>query len=264
MDKSRLDTTKGLIYKPNKSPQMKDSLEIISRSRNQIIDKSTSYTQSEQIAKYKQLLRPHLIHLTAIDPKRKKHVKSTANCLHKNYSNKSVSLERISAKHSHKPLQRYQKLTPLQKEEAKHKFIWTEKVKGNKRKSFDIVKQQEPKQLINIKKCINQERNQMLNQIMIGNQNFEDIFGVQEYTGKHQQIISTIPPGLNLVIPGNENEPPLVTGHFNIPDEDKVNTIKLDDFPNIHIKNINTIESQTVQKNRVLLVNKVEHNMVLL
>ena len=84
-----------------------------------------------------------------------------------------------------------------------------------------------------------QEMDKILDQIITFNTSFEDIFSKQHRTKKHQQIISTIPAGENFPTPRSANVPSPMTGRFNIPEEDnKINTIKMDELPTIDQHNI--------------------------
>lgn len=79
-----------------------------------------------------------------------------------------------------------------------------------------------------------QETDKILDQIITHNTSFEDIFSRQHRTGKHQQIISTIPLGANFPTPRSANVPSPMTGRFSGADEGKFNTIKLEQLPAIH------------------------------
>eukprot|EP00826_Nyctotherus_ovalis_P062803 TRINITY_DN9149_c0_g1_i2.p1 TRINITY_DN9149_c0_g1~~TRINITY_DN9149_c0_g1_i2.p1 ORF type:complete len:117 (-),score=21.91 TRINITY_DN9149_c0_g1_i2:93-443(-) len=90
---------------------------------------------------------------------------------------------------------------------------------------------------------------QLLDQIMAGNVGIEDVLGNQRYEGRHQQIISTIPTGLNFPTPRYPNVPLPMTGRFNIPEEDKASTIKADQLPTITVSNISQLPDIEVLSN---------------
>lgn len=256
MDKSRLDTSKGLLYKPTKSPQPQftDSFEIIKRNRNEIVDKSTLVTQSEQAARYQSPLVPRLIHLTAIDPKRRQRVQSTVNHIPKARSNKSLSIK-PSTTYSRDLSKKFQvnyeedkTPTRLQRRwEDQREFGFSEG-KGRRGKSFDCIKRSELGRVVaDIKRRRRNEQHidQMLDQIIAG-----DVFGGERYEGRRKQIISTIPTGLNFPTPRYANIPSPMTGRFNIPEEDKVNTIKIEQLPTITVDNISQLPDIELQSNQ--------------
>ena len=248
MDKSRLDTSKGLLYKPTISPQLQfsDSFEIIKRNRNEIVDKSTLMTQSEQAAKYQSPLVPRLIHLTAIDPKRRQKVQS--NCL-KNRNNNSVSVKPTTALSRNLSRKAYEEnKTPTKLQED---YMGLDRLKGRRGKSFDCIKRNELGRVVaDIKRRRRNEQqiDQMLDQIIAGDTEIENVFANQHYQGRHQQIISAIPTSLNFPTPRYANVPLPMTGRFNIPEEDKVSTIKIEQLPtmNSQLPEIEFQSNQTI------------------
>lgn len=239
MDKSRLDTSKGLLPKPTLSSQIQhnDSFEMIKRSRNEIVDKSTLVTQSEQAARCQSPLVPRLIHLVAVDSRQRQRVQSAVkfsravHCKHSGSEESGVARRRKSGR----------------REEGRE-----DKLPGKRGSSFDCIRRSElGKVVADIKRRRRNEQHmdQLLDQIMAGNVGIEDVLGNQGYEGRHQQIISTIPTGLNFPTPRYPNVPLPMTGRFNIPEEDKAGTVKAQHLPSLAASNISQLPDIEVESN---------------
>jgi hypothetical protein len=85
----------------------------------------------------------------------------------------------------------------------------------------------------------------MLSQIVNTNTSFEDFFAKRQ-AGRHQQIVSNLPPGVNLPAPRSPHLPFPVTGRFNNPDEDhKGDTLKLDSLPSMEEEQVRKYQGMT-------------------
>eukprot|EP01022_Parablepharisma_sp_SALTPOND_P008407 TRINITY_DN135895_c0_g1_i1.p1 TRINITY_DN135895_c0_g1~~TRINITY_DN135895_c0_g1_i1.p1 ORF type:complete len:318 (-),score=24.07 TRINITY_DN135895_c0_g1_i1:1371-2255(-) len=231
-------------HTPSKG-QPNDSFEVIRQSRNEILGRSASYSPSERIVHGLQpALIPHCVHLTAVDPKRRKvssHAKPQQSPA--KYVHRSILSEHELFPAGFKPEAGVKAKRDIKSQESAIGKMEEEKIPAKRGKSLDYSRSRRPTAGAGLEKVMEevkkrkqreQEMEKILDQIITGNTTFEDIFSKQQRTGKHQQIISAIPAGVSFPTPRSANVPSPMTGRFNIPDdESKENTIRLGQLPSI-------------------------------
>ena len=214
------------IAKPNQLAIIhNDSFELIRKSRNEILKRTSSCAKSE-----KNILPnviPRSIHLIAVNSKRRKafrnpRTKSSVKYIHKSILSvhELMQAEYIPEKRNAKS---QESIVAEEKEEMKSGRI----EKRGRSFEFGGAMKMQKKDLEKVfeevrrRKCKEQKVDKMFDQIILGNTTFEDIFNIQHRIARHQQIISTIPPGVNFPTPKSGNTPSLMAGSFNIPMDDE-------------------------------------------
>jgi len=239
-----------------------DSFDLIKQSRAEILRKLSVSTPNDRLRSQPSI--PHIVHLTAIDPKRRK-IASQLSASPVKYVHRSILSGHELNPIPDKPKMSSQKQSSSQSKDDQHEFNLNKK-RGKSMDNFRPRKRVESsgdndiekvKEEVKKRRTREQETDKILDEIITGNTTFEDIFSKQQHA-RHQQIISAIPAGLNFPTPKSSNVPSPITGRFNnnnFPvDEDEkggiqysVNTIKQEQLPVIHESVIKSARSQNCQ-----------------
>ena len=192
LSKSKLPITQG------------DPFKVINRSRNKIV----SFTQSEKIPCYSNTPQAHFI---MMDTKRKRRAKSPTKQLNKLMIPNSELIALTRKDHYSKSQEG--------KRRKMEEILFLEK----RRRSLDNVKDKKIRIIVEDlkkRKIREREMDKILDRIITENTTFEDILTPQLQDGRHRQIISTIPPGILFPTIKPDNVPSLMTGRFNVPEEE--------------------------------------------
>jgi len=223
---------------------LNDSFELIKRSRNEILERNTTNVYSKQTPINQPSTIPRVIHLIAVDPKRRflRHRQQSPT----KYIHKSILSIQDLIPISYKPNTRNSK-----SHETKIERMEEEKAGGYSRRgrSFEcnILKKPASRYIENVIKDIKkrkhdeQQIDSMINKIATNNMTFEDMSMKYQITSNHEQMISTIP--LDIPTHRYKNVTYPIRGLYN--EEESDTTYKAVLYPNIdktivpkHLSNI--------------------------